>query len=228
MKKENQIIFLLCMIILSLCVSTLVVGRDAYKYIDKYNEAATNYNELSFEYTTSIDKFETEFKALLNETNVILKDCNIRIDNLSTKNNYLSYKEFNNSISISYLNNTLKSCQASKLIENVFYLPTRGQLQSIVDSFNNNKKYKEDEYNCVEFSNEMITYLQDNNILSCAFHITYEDGGHMLVSVRGVDDIYYIEPQDNYIFYNYDSVVDHYSKNDKLIKLSSCYEYNLI
>ncbi len=70
MKKENQIIFLLCMIILSLCVSTLVVSRDAYKYIDKYNEAATNYNELSFEYTTSIDKFETEFKALLNETNV--------------------------------------------------------------------------------------------------------------------------------------------------------------
>lgn len=121
------------------------------------------------------------------------------------------------------LENKLNSVQG-------FYTPTLDELRSLVrKSGVSTMVYDSDSYNCVEFSNDLIAYLKDNKIYSCASIIDInDDSGHAFVAVMTTQGLWYVEPQSN-IFFDDFSVGDDYCDvvdwncDWEVKKLSSCY-----
>lgn len=119
--------------------------------------------------------------------------------------------------------------QQANIIDNMVgtFVPTKRELERLVDDFDLNKKYDYDNFNCVEFSGKMIEYLRENNIFSCSTHITYEDGdGHMIVAVETKKEVLYVEPQTNNIF-EFDDLERTYNYLDEIHKITSCYGQEL-
>lgn len=111
-----------------------------------------------------------------------------------------------------------------------FYTPSFDELRSLVRKSGVSRMvFDLDTYNCVEFSNDLIAYLKDNKIYSCATMIDINDDlGHVFVAVMTTQGLWYVEPQTNQFFNeifvsdNYCDVVD-WNCDWEITKVSSCY-----
>ena len=111
-----------------------------------------------------------------------------------------------------------------------FYTPSFDELRSLVRKSGVSRMvFDLDTYNCVEFSNDLIAYLKDNKIYSCASIIDINDDlGHVFVAVMTTQGLWYVEPQTNQFFNeifvsdNYCDVVD-WNCDWEITKVSSCY-----
>jgi hypothetical protein len=114
------------------------------------------------------------------------------------------------------------------------YAPTFEEIKKVLDNYQDRTKYHYDDYNCVDYSQNLIKEFKDNKIYSCLTTLYFEgDDGHALVSVDTSDKgIIYIEPQDEVFIYslevgdNYCDKVDWYctDKSEWKIKhLKNCF-----
>ena len=111
-----------------------------------------------------------------------------------------------------------------------FYTPSFDELKSLVlKSGVSRGVYDLASYNCVEFSNDLIAFLYDNKIFSCAVIIDVnDDSGHVFVAVMTTQGLWYIEPQTG-AYFNFLDVGSNYCdvvrwKCDwEIKKVSSCF-----
>ena len=81
--------------------------------------------------------------------------------------------------------------------------PTARMLKSISYQVNYGR-YHDENYNCVDFSHELIQEYYNKGIYSCMTILYLKNGGaHSIVAVNtSTDGIVYVEPQDNTLIYS--------------------------
>lgn len=84
-----------------------------------------------------------------------------------------------------------------------FYLPTKIEIKRILRLDNTDENEWSKQYDCTEFSSDVIALLYSKGIFSCMVEIDYYDGkdyGHHFVAVNTTEGVIYIEPQDDSMF----------------------------
>jgi hypothetical protein len=116
-----------------------------------------------------------------------------------------------------------------------FHKPTTWELKDLVkESHVSGKAWRNNTYDCTEFTNDLIAYLKSKGVFSCSVEVNFNNGmGHMLVATELENgEIYYIEPQTRTILKSkFLDVGDSYCDkmglnckfNSKVTKISSCY-----
>jgi hypothetical protein len=112
------------------------------------------------------------------------------------------------------------------------HMPTKWEVKELaMDSHISGRAWSED-YDCTEFSNDLIYYLKQKGIFSCATEINFLDGeSHVIVAVQLYDErIVYVEPQSAEVIESrYLGIGDDYCKRFNMncswnvTKISSCY-----
>jgi hypothetical protein len=117
-----------------------------------------------------------------------------------------------------------------------FTAPDKNTLKELIkDSHVSGKAWKNDTYDCTEFSNDLIAYLRDQGIFACTVEINFKStsGGHIFVATKLEDGrLFYIEPQNaELIESKYLKVGDNYcdwvdwSCNWTISRISSCFGF---
>lgn len=95
----------------------------------------------------------------------------------------------------------------------------------------NENPYIENEYDCLDYSSDLVSTFLENKIHSCVVWIYFDDlMGHFLVTINTKDNgIIYIEPQEDKIIYELNIGDDYCDKslwdcNWEIAKIKSCYE----
>lgn len=142
-------------------------------------------------------------ESQINELENQIENKNILIDNLfnnltELKTQCSAEKE---QIALDY-NLEMKELQEkisnSRLIN---FNPTLQEVKKILrEDDTERKKYIDDTFNCVDFSNRLIQEFLKRGIFACKVTLYFDDGAHAIVSVDTSDyGIIYIEPQDDEI-----------------------------
>ena len=104
--------------------------------------------------------------------------------------------------------------------------PTYQQILSFISKDHTDIKIHKWSYDCTEFTNELIANARDKGIFACTAELTYLDGksGHVLVAFNTIDrGIIYVEPQNDNVMTK-DFGVDSVYWNNKVVKISSCWD----
>lgn len=118
------------------------------------------------------------------------------------------------------------------IVRTDFYLPTKIEIKRILRHDDTDENEWSKQYDCTEFSGDVIALLYSKGIFSCMVEIDYYDGkdyGHHFVAVNTTEGIIYIEPQNDKMF-DFISLESNYCDKvnwdcDRTIKkISSCYE----
>jgi hypothetical protein len=82
------------------------------------------------------------------------------------------------------------------------YKPTFKEVKEVLRNYNDNTRYDDEDYNCVDYSQTLVKKFKENKIYSCMVNIYFKEGAHANVAVETSDKgVIYIEPQDKIILY---------------------------
>ena len=112
-----------------------------------------------------------------------------------------------------------------------FHLPTPQEVRKVVEETDIDKRRWTEDYDCTEFSFDLIEKLKDRGILSCSVELNFEEGtSHVLIATNTTKGIRYIEPYSDVIFSkmslgnDYCNLVDWSCEEPwGISKISSCY-----
>ena len=111
------------------------------------------------------------------------------------------------------------------------YTPTLSEVKNVIrNTYIENKKYDDETFNCVEFSNNLVRAFKEAKIYACVTELWFDDGGaHALVAINIEDrGVIYIEPQDDEIIYDLKVGDDYCDKVNwdcewEITHIKSCY-----
>jgi hypothetical protein len=198
-----------------------------------------------------INKFQNENIQLENEIeilNIIINNQEDTIQQLIIENDNQYFFINDLKYNVSILTKELKSKEnimdsliinftknyeilEDKLISSeAYYIPTYNELKSILRRYEDKHLYDLKNYNCVDFSNSLIQYLNDKNINSCITILDLSNiSGHAIVGIETNTDIIYIDPQNMKYFNNINNIHEYYYNyyDINISKISSCYEQQI-
>ena len=202
-QKIPKIVFLLSSILL---VAT-VVSVISIKQLNKCNSKVA-FAEATIE---NLSKELAKEKEIIEKLNVSLINCEWDMQKLKEKN-----KEIKLALSKSQK----------------FHTPTVREIKEFLKEDDTDKHEWSEEYDCTEFSNEIVRKLKERGIFSCVAEINYDEFAHNIVAVETTEGLIYIEPQDDTIIReselkigkDYCDIVGLYCREKHIIrKVSSCY-----
>lgn len=186
-------------------------------------------------------EFENEVEILniiINNQEDIIQELIIENDNYFLFINDLKYnlskleeELINKKILISSLENNYTrdyNILEDKLINSEsYYIPKYNEVKNILRRYKDTHVYDLKHYNCVDFSNSLIQYLNDKIIKSCITILDLNNiSSHAIVGIEIHDNIIYIDPQNMKYFNNMNNIHEYYYNyyDINISKISSCYE----
>ena len=205
--KKRQKVSKLVLLLSSLLVVATVIAVINIKQLNKCN------SEMAFA-TATIENLSKELareKEIVEKLNVSLINCEWDMQKLEKKNKELK----------------LVLSKSQK-----FHIPTIKEIKEFLREDDTDKHEWSEEYDCTEFSNELVRKLKERGIFSCLTEINYDEFAHNIVAVNTTEGLIYIEPQDDTIIReselkigkDYCDIVGWYCEEKHIIrKISSCY-----
>lgn len=159
-----------------------------------------------------------------------ISGLNYEIDDLQSKNSEL--REYNEELQ----NDKKELKEEMKRKEMIDYNPPLKKVREIVEETDVDRNtYVEGEYNCAEFSYDLVNEFLERDVHSCSVELIFnDDSAHGLVALNTSDKgVIYVEPQDDKIIYNLEKGDDYCEKADwyckigedwEIKKVKSCYD----
>lgn len=235
MNETKYILTRVILCFLSLTACLLVLQYLEAQNLNKHLEEKENeIKALQEEYSKIMRELNNSYKEQINNLTLILKQYNSSLKTKESEIKDLKKKLENFAKEKEELEKSLESVKKSKGLIN----PTYEQLWDFVLKDKTNNLEWSEEFDCTEFSNRFIKNFAKKGFFACTTELNMiingEESGHILVTVKTDEGLYYIEPQSDVVFpadklqvgKNYCNIVG-WNCYWEITKISSCFELKL-